>query len=221
MVEQALLNIDEMITREKHLSVINFDSMDNNCMQRNVVEVLRLRPNPAALDDELENSNGNGRCGSIDAVIAAEESFLAPKSTDTHGKNVTEFNTQESRLNNVLLLPVTDYESLPNICFLSPLPTSVEKILPEAENRQLEIVKTVLDSATFISVPNPVVATITEEQKEMESTRMKKIKSNEAKLDRIRYMKLNDFDLKKEFCILCRAAEQRLTSETFVRMRSR
>ena len=225
MVEQALLDINEIITREKHHSVI-LDSTDNKYMETNVTEVLRLRPSQAALDDELEIRNRYGQCGTLDVVIAAEESLLAPKSTDTHGKNISELPALESELKNVLLVSDIDNESPPNFCFLSPLPTGVEKLMSGAESRlengdKSEIMKTVVDSAIFISTPDPVMVTITEEQKEKELVRIERIKSNGAKTDRIRYMKLNDFDTKKEFCVLCRAAEQRLTSETFIRLRSR
>ena len=225
MVELALLDINEIITREKHHSVI-LDSTDNKYMQTNVTEVLRLRPSPAALDDELEIRNSYGQCGNLEAVIATEESFLAPKSTDIHKKNISELPTLESELKNVLLVSDIDNESPPNFCFLSPLPTGVEKSMSGAESRlengdKSEIMKTVVDSAIFISTPDPVMVTITEEQKEKELVRIERIKSNGAKTDRIRYMKLNDFDTKKEFCVLCRAAEQRLTSETFIRLRSR
>ena len=219
VVEQALLNINEIITREKHHSVI-LDSTDNKYMETNVTEVLRLRPSQAALDDELEIRNRYGQCGTLDVVIAAEESLLAPKSTDTHGKNISELPALESELKNVLLVSDIDNESPPNFCFLSPLPTGVEKLMSGAESRlengdKSEIMKTVVDSATFISTSGP------EEQKEKELIRIKRIISNRAKADRIRYMKLNEFDTKKEFCVLCRAAEQRLNSETFIRLRSR
>lgn len=236
IVEQALLNIDGIISREKQHNAMNFDSMDNNCIQTIAVEESQFQSSTAVQDSREENGNSvnneKRNLMSSEVLIPAAESSFAGALTDIHGNTVPQVTALESSMKNILLSSDVDNEPLPTFCFLTPLPTDREIGHPKTDSTptitclavaaapavEVAVAVTITSSITTSAL---IIPPISEEEKKAEMIRIKKLKASQIKTDRIRYMKLNNFDMKKEFCILCRGVELEIFSGSLPRTQSR